>query len=386
MSKKKRLELIKEIEGKRNSYVIAYIMSDRPNATATIAPDAVREMYNLLLELKPFKKTTLDLFLYSRGGDSNVPWQIVSMIRELFEEFNVIIPYRAHSAATMIALGADSIIMGEKGELSPIDVTIVGAHSPKDPDTKKQLPISVEDVTGFFSLLDRLGKVKEKRRIDALLKTMEQVSPVILGAINRTLEQTKLVSIRLLETRKKPFSSNDNKKITSKLSSEIFSHQHSISRSEAIDQIGLKQVKEAADLESIIWELLTLYEKELKINEPFYPEDLMEQSDEEEMIFPDHKYVYLETIKRTRVWQLDVKMKEIREKPPQLSFNPQIAIPPIQLPAQVQADQQAILGFIQQWLQTNLPGIIHACFDEYKKQFPVIAYNRAHLRQKWVDE
>jgi hypothetical protein len=32
------------------------------------------------------------------------------MIREFCDEFNVLIPYKAHSAATLLSLGADTII------------------------------------------------------------------------------------------------------------------------------------------------------------------------------------------------------------------------------------------------------------------------------------
>ncbi len=386
MSKERRLELIKKIEKKRDSYLLAYITSDRPNASAAIAPDIVREMYNLFLELFPLEKKRLDLFLYSRGGDSSVPWQIVSMIRELFEEFNVIIPYKAHSAATMIALGADEIIMGTKGELSPIDVTISGPYNPKDPDTKERLPVSVEDVKGFFSLLKDYGEVPKERATDGSLKLTDHVHPLALGIVYRTLEQTTLVTERLLKSRKEPFDKEINEKIAKTLSAEIFSHMHSISRTEAIKEIGLKQIKEAGDLEPAIWELLTLYEHELKINDPFYPEDIMEKSDDEEMVFPDHKLVYLETMKRTRVFKLDRKMKKIRQRPPNMQFNPQIQIPSIQIPPHLQGDQKTILDFINKWLQGSLPGIINACFDKFKKDFPITAYNRQNLNQKWVNE
>jgi len=64
-------------------------------------------MYKHILDLgegMPQNKK-IDLFLYSRGGDVSVPWRIVTMIREFCDEFCVLIPYKAHSAATMIALG-----------------------------------------------------------------------------------------------------------------------------------------------------------------------------------------------------------------------------------------------------------------------------------------
>jgi hypothetical protein len=129
-----------------------------------------------------------------------------------------------------------------------------------------------------------------------------------------------------------------------------------------------------------------LYESELRINEPFRPEDIMEQSDEDERTFNDNKYVYLETVKATRVLKGDIKVKKIRQQPPQMQFAPKIDLPQIQFPQGIQLNQQAILGFIQQWLQQILPGIIDASLEQYRKQFPVAAYHRTELNKAWVDE
>ena len=387
MFKERRLELIESIEKKRNSYVIAYVLSDRPNATASISSDAVREIYNLLCGLKPFeKKKTLDLFIYGIGGDNDVPWQIVAMIREMFNQFSVIIPYKAHGAVTMIALGADTIIMGEKSELSPIDVAITTPHNSSEPGMTDGLPVSVEDIKALVALLERLGKVREKQRIDAFLRTIDKVPPLLLGNVNRTLEQTKMTCMRLLERRRRPFRNGVNKRIVANLFSEFSSHDHCISMSEAVKEIGLKHVKRVEELEPIFWELLTLYEGELRTNEPFYPEETMEQSDEEERIFREHKLVYVETTRRTRVFQRDVKMKKLRQHPPEIQFNPQIILPSFQIAPELQVSEHSIFDFLQEWLQSNLPGIVNECFDKFKKQFPVTAYERLYLKQGWVDE
>jgi ClpP class serine protease len=123
MSKERRLELINNIQEQRHSTVVVYVLSDRRNSQGRINADAVREIYGMLRELKPLEKKTLDLFLCGCGGDNAVPWQMVSMFREMFDLLTVLVPYKAHSAATMIALGADTIIMGEKGQLSPTTCT-----------------------------------------------------------------------------------------------------------------------------------------------------------------------------------------------------------------------------------------------------------------------
>jgi ClpP class serine protease len=117
-----RQQLIRQIQENRKSKLITYITGDRQPVGAMIAEDAVRPLYDQLLAVGKIER--IDLFLYSRGGDVSVPWRIVSMFREFCREFSVISPYKAHSAATLISLGADEIVMGKKSELSPIDPTL----------------------------------------------------------------------------------------------------------------------------------------------------------------------------------------------------------------------------------------------------------------------
>jgi len=122
MATAQRLELIRRIQKLRGSRVIAYVCSDRQGAAAQIGDDAVRPMYDHVRRIG--KTESIDLYLYSRGGAVEVPWRMVSMLREYCDELNVLIPYRAHSAATLIALGCDGVVMGRKAELGPIDPAV----------------------------------------------------------------------------------------------------------------------------------------------------------------------------------------------------------------------------------------------------------------------
>ncbi|MGK2877813.1 MAG: SDH family Clp fold serine proteinase [Solirubrobacterales bacterium] len=64
----------------------------------------------------------LDLMLNSPGGSGDAAEKIIEMCREhCTKEFRVIVPNYAKSAATIITLGADSIVMGYLSELGPID-------------------------------------------------------------------------------------------------------------------------------------------------------------------------------------------------------------------------------------------------------------------------
>src|SRR5271169_3468979 len=101
-----RKQLIRQIEDLRKSRVITYLTSDRQGPfNARIAMDVIPLVSKQMQAIGKIKN--IDLFLYSAGGDTLVPWRLVSMIREYCSKFSVVVPYKAHSAATMIALGAD---------------------------------------------------------------------------------------------------------------------------------------------------------------------------------------------------------------------------------------------------------------------------------------
>jgi hypothetical protein len=304
----------------------------------------------------------------------------------MFDRFNVIVPYKAHGAATMFALGADEITMGEKGELSPINPSIPQPAEADDSGAEEKPPISVEDVTGLVSLLERFGTVREKQRIDAFLKTLEQVPALALGRANRACEQAKTVAMRLLNSRKRSFGESKNGEIIKGLFSGALSEHQSLSISEASKYIGLKHAKRANDLESVFWELLNLYEVELKVNEPFQPEDVIDQANEEQATFPNQKLVYLETTRSTRVLKHDVRIKAVRKAGTTVRFNPQIVLPPFEVPPELQSSEETILRFMREWLQDHLPDMIAKSLEKLQKDSPIVAYERLNLNREWIDE
>jgi ClpP class serine protease len=165
-----RIKLIEEIENLRQSKVICFLTSLRPNVQAQISEDAIRVLFDhlLLLPERPVKK--IDLFLCSNGGAGTVPWRLIALLREFTERVGVLIPYRAYSAATLIALGADEIVMHPFGEMGPIDPTVSNEYNPIDPNTKRAIGISVEDVKAYISFIKSTVGIQHE---DELVKTIE---------------------------------------------------------------------------------------------------------------------------------------------------------------------------------------------------------------------
>ena len=104
-----RNNLIAALERNRSSRVIAYLTSDRPPFNATIQLDVIPLFHQILKVIGSTEK--ISLFLYSSGGSLDAPWPLMNLIREYCKEVEILIPFRALSAATLLALGADKIVM-----------------------------------------------------------------------------------------------------------------------------------------------------------------------------------------------------------------------------------------------------------------------------------
>jgi len=96
--------------------VIAHLSHD------ILASTEIPVLGNILLNIGDVK--TLNLILCSPGGDGTVVEKFVSLCRSQCEKFRVLVPYEAKSAATLIALGADEIVMGPQSEIGPIDAQV----------------------------------------------------------------------------------------------------------------------------------------------------------------------------------------------------------------------------------------------------------------------
>ena len=132
--------------GNKGSNVITYITGDRENVSTRIAPDIIRVFFRHLEAMGQSER--IDLFLYTRGGDVLTPWRLVNLIREYTDHFSILVPFRAYSAGTLIALGANEIVMGKMGELGPIDPSVANSFNPQDPNNPvAKIPVSVEDVS-----------------------------------------------------------------------------------------------------------------------------------------------------------------------------------------------------------------------------------------------
>src|SRR6185312_13971029 len=126
-----RIPLFKKIEQRRNSRVLLYVTGDRQGMETQIHPEVYDFFVNLLDEIGVVKK--ISLVLYTRGGSTLAGWSIVNLIEQFCDEFEVIVPSKAHSTGTLISLAAKPIVMTKQATLGPIDPSINNALNPVIP-------------------------------------------------------------------------------------------------------------------------------------------------------------------------------------------------------------------------------------------------------------
>src|SRR5581483_9286771 len=88
-----------------------------------IHPDSITLFAELLHGADPGKE--FHLLLRSQGGDGEVAIRLARMAQASCSKFVVVAPDIAKSAATILALGADEIIMGPPSDLGPIDPQVL---------------------------------------------------------------------------------------------------------------------------------------------------------------------------------------------------------------------------------------------------------------------
>ncbi len=118
-------EVVARIEALTNRNLVSY--SSFFAHPAGIIDDHDPRMIETLLQSIDLSRYpgTLDLMINSPGGIPTAAEKIVLTCRAYADSFRVIVPQTAMSAATMIAMGADTILMTATSELGPIDPQMI---------------------------------------------------------------------------------------------------------------------------------------------------------------------------------------------------------------------------------------------------------------------
>lgn len=263
------------LEALRNSRLITLVTSVRQGINASLADEQVRVIYDHLLLIRGKEKVIprLDLFIVSNGGDSTVPWRLISAFREFAEKVGVLVPYRAYSAATLTAIGADEIVMGPFAQLGPIDPTVQNDFNPLDERTNQRIGISVEDVKSYLQFIKTTAEIKgESEVMRAVEGLVAKVHPLALGNVERFIQQSRLIAKKLLKTHMDDTQDGLIDTIVDHLASKLYFHGHPISRAEATNELHLPMVVQSTrEMDDALWALYLEYERLFEMDKMYNP-------------------------------------------------------------------------------------------------------------------
>lgn len=265
MEFRQRAERYQQIEEYRERPLVAYATSTRTNVGGMLASDAVREFIDQIDAIGE-GENELDILLHSTGGDALAAWKLMSLLRERFERLGVLVPYTAFSAATILALGADEIVMHPHASLGPTDPQIHIDHE------GQQRRFSFEDVGAFLRFLSEEVNISEQAYLSSIVEHLfEVVDPVAVGRANRASELATDVGERLLKTHMTGAEEKAQAQtIARDLNKSFFAHGDAVSRSRA-RKLNLQIAEDDPQLEGMIWDAYQGIESHLKLREPFDP-------------------------------------------------------------------------------------------------------------------
>lgn len=120
-----RISLIKEIEKITKRKLIVYAADF--NKSHPAVPNSINQLdltsFSDLIE--KIDGDSIDILIHSPGGSAEATEQLVSMLRENYKDIRFIVPRMAKSAATMLTLSGNKILMDDRSELGPTDPQVV---------------------------------------------------------------------------------------------------------------------------------------------------------------------------------------------------------------------------------------------------------------------
>lgn len=271
MSLQSRAQKISQIGSHLNAPVLAYVTGDRAGLQTQISAEQILLFPRHLTSVGSHDR--IALLLYTRGGDTNVPWSVITAIREHCSELTVLIPFAAHSSGTLLALGADEIVMTRYATISPIDPTVANAFNPQDPTNPgARFPIAVEDVLAFLDLAkENVQGEAYERTFEALVQS---VHPLALGNVKRSISQIRQLAKKLIGLHPPAHTDEELAAMVTRLTTEFYSHQHLIGRAEARD-LGLPAVDADPVLEQHLLDYYGELKTDLELLTPFNPANIL---------------------------------------------------------------------------------------------------------------
>ncbi|HVN53830.1 MAG TPA: hypothetical protein VMT46_05820 [Anaerolineaceae bacterium] len=238
--------IIAEITAQLGSPLIAYWNNPR----GSVCHNDVVALYEVLEKLG--KQDTLYIFIKSSGGNGQAALRLVHLLRQYCDRLIALVPLECASAATMITLGANEILMGPLAYLTAVDTSLTHDLSPIDRDNSR-VSVSLNELTRVIQLWRSENTESDGNPYRALF---QYVHPLVIGAVDRAESLSIMLCIELLSHHISDCATTE--RIANILNSHYPSHSYPILLEEA-RKIGLTVDHLPAGINNRLLELNGLY-------------------------------------------------------------------------------------------------------------------------------
>jgi hypothetical protein len=243
-------ELLGRIQRRVKGAFLTYWMS----TSGSVCDNDVMAMQELLQALG--NREHLTLFVKSDGGSGMAALRMVHLLRTYTRRLTVVAPLNCASAATMLALGADTIALGPLSFLTAVDTSLEHDLSPLD-HTNTLVPVSNDEVDRVVRLWKEIsGKDGARGQSHPHQELYKYMHPLVIGALDRASSLSLKLCKEILA-----YHMRDQKKaarISQQLNSSSPAHQDPITSREA-RRLGLKVEALEPGLDRLLQDLNLLY-------------------------------------------------------------------------------------------------------------------------------
>jgi hypothetical protein len=180
--RRRYLKLLHEHTGRAVIYYGTAWHETRPIHPQTLAVD-LGDIRGFMEACSNVNERELDLVLHSPGGNPDAAESIIAYLRQRFDHIRAVVPLAAMSAATMMALACDEVVMGAHSQLGPIDPQIT-IPTPEGPRTapaqaiKDQFDMAQKDCSG------------DPTRVAAWMPLLRSLGPGLLAICDTAQQRT----------------------------------------------------------------------------------------------------------------------------------------------------------------------------------------------------
>jgi hypothetical protein len=219
----------------------------------SVCDNDVMALHEILEATSPRRKVTL--LVKSDGGSGMASLRMIHLLRRYAGRLTVLAPLNCASAATMLALGADTIAMGPLSYLTAVDTSLEHDLSPVD-HTNHLVAVSNDEVDRVIRLWKETVRRGTAQGVNPYQELYKYLHPLVIGALDRASSLSLMLCREILSYHMKD--SAKAERISRRLNSSYPAHQYPITSREA-RKIGLKVVDIEPALERLLQELNLLY-------------------------------------------------------------------------------------------------------------------------------